>query len=130
MRPISRLGLCDKPLWPQRPLGVALRPTGEAGTALALPRAPNQPLRVARWTPRGLGASEMVVYRPLISLEILAAIICELAWGPFRVFGRRGSAFGPAFSTRFRGLLASPRRFRDRLVTELGRGRVATGRVA
>ncbi len=83
----------------------------------------------ARWTPRGWGHSERV-YRSLISLQILAAIICEWRWGPFRVFRPAGSAFDPAFRTRFRGLPASLRRFRDRLVTELGRGRVATGRVA
>jgi len=72
-----------------------------------------------------------VVYRPLILLEVQAAIIREWAYGSIPRFqAAEGSALGPAFRTRFRGLPASLRRFRDCLVTEAGRGRVATGRAA
>jgi hypothetical protein len=77
---------------------------------------------------RGEGHSEWVC-RPLISLQILAAIIREWAGSIPRFQAAEGNAFGPAFRTRFRGLPASLRRFRHRLVTELGRGRVTTGRV-
>jgi hypothetical protein len=51
----------------------------------------------------------------------------NVAWGRCL---RCSEGCWPHRRTRFRGLPASLRRFRDRLVAEAGRGRVATGRVA
>jgi hypothetical protein len=53
----------------------------------------------------------------------------RMGLGSIPRFRQQRQRLRPCFQARFRGLPASLRRFRDRLVTELGRGRVTTGRV-
>jgi hypothetical protein len=100
---IAVRGCCDEPLAPFGP-SVALRPTGEADR-IGAPSGSNRAWRthVPEGSRGGLGSPKWV-HRPLISLEILAAIIREWAFGSIPRFrAAEASAFGHCFQDALPG---------------------------